>query len=261
MPVPLGLQAFARNRVGARTVGHGSLRLVRTCYPASAMMPAATRPIQVHLVALPLVCWGLEHLVRSAHPRFEVAAVTASIGECVSVAERSPADVVVIDLDSCEGAEPLAELRLPARTKPLLLTSSPDVALLDRAVLAGVRGVVKKREPPAVLLKAIEKVHEGELWIDRGATSRIFLEMARQKVSQRSDPEASKIATLTGRERQTILALASDASAPGKVIAGRLCISEHTLRNHLTSIYGKLGLSNRLDLYAYATKHSLNKPG
>ncbi|MGZ5194990.1 MAG: response regulator transcription factor [Ramlibacter sp.] len=212
-------------------------------------------------MALPLVCWGLERLVQSGHPRFEVVAMTASIGEYLAIADCNPADVMVIDLDSCEGTEPLANLLLPARTKPLLLTASPDVALLDRAVLAGVRGIVKKREPPAVLLKAIEKVHEGELWIDRGATSRIFLEMARQKASQRSDPEASKIATLTGRERQTIIALASDASAPGKVIAGRLCISEHTLRNHLTSIYSKLGLSSRLDLYAYATKHSLNKPG
>jgi DNA-binding CsgD family transcriptional regulator len=84
--------------------------------------------------------------------------------------------------------------------------------------------------------------------------------MARQKAAERNDPEKSKIATLTMRERQTIAAVASDAAAPGKVIAGRLCISEHTLRNHLTSIYNKLGLSNRLDLYAYATRHSLHEP-
>jgi two-component system, NarL family, nitrate/nitrite response regulator NarL len=225
------------------------------------MMPATLNAIQVHLMAMPLVCWGLERLVQSAHPRFEVAGMTSSLDECLLFMERTPADVMVIDLDCCEGPEALANLRLPARTKPLVLTASSDVALLDRAVLAGVRGVVKKRDPAAVLLKAIEKVHEGELWIDRGATGRIFLEMARQKASQRNDPEASKIATLTRRERQTILALASDTSAPGKVIAGRLCISEHTLRNHLTSIYGKLGVLSRLDLYAYATKHSLNKPG
>ncbi len=61
----------------------------------------------------------------------------------------------------------------------------------------------------------------------------------------------------TLRERQTIAAMTSDAGAPGKVIADRLCISEHTLRNHLTSIYSKLGLSNRVDLYAYATRNRL----
>jgi DNA-binding NarL/FixJ family response regulator len=143
----------------------------------------------------------------------------------------------------------------------VVLTSSPDLKLLDRMVVAGARGIVRKSDPPAALLKAIAKVHEGELWIDRGAAGRIFMEMARQNVAQASDPDRLKIATLTARERQTIIAVASDAAAPGKVIASRLCISEHTLRNHLSSIYGKLGLSNRLDLYAYATKHSLHKVG
>ena len=50
----------------------------------------------------------------------------------------------------------------------------------------GVRGVVKRRESPATLLKTIEKVHEGELWIDRSATSLIFMEMARQKVADKT---------------------------------------------------------------------------
>jgi DNA-binding NarL/FixJ family response regulator len=133
--------------------------------------------------------------------------------------------------------------------------------MLDRAVVAGVRGIVRKSDAPAAFLKSIERVHAGELWIDRGAAGRIFMEMARRNSAQASDPDRLKIAMLTARERQTILAVASDAAAPGKVIAGRLCISEHTLRNHLSSIYGKLGLQNRLDLYAYATKHQLNKAG
>jgi two-component system nitrate/nitrite response regulator NarL len=139
------------------------------------------------------------------------------------------------------------------------LSGSSNVELLDRAILVGARGIVRKSDPPQILLKAIEKVHEGELWIDRCATGRIFLEMARQKAAQGSDPEKTKIATLTSRERQTIAAVASDASAPAKVIARRLCISEHTLRIHLTSIYSKLELSSRLDLYAYATRHHLNE--
>jgi two-component system, NarL family, nitrate/nitrite response regulator NarL len=218
-----------------------------------------SRPVQVHLVALPLVCWGLERLVQTGHPRLEVSGMAATLAESLPLLQRHPADVVVIDLDGEDVCESLVELHAQTHAKVLVLTGSPDLALLDRAVLAGVRGIVKKRESPSTLLKAIEKVHDGELWIDRGATSRIFMEMARQKVSERNDPEKSKIATLTMRERQTIIALASDASAPGKVIAERLCISEHTLRNHLTSIYSKLGLSNRLDLYAYASKHSLNK--
>jgi DNA-binding NarL/FixJ family response regulator len=213
----------------------------------------------VHLVAQPLVCWGLERLVQTGHPHLEVAGMSSCLAECLPLLQRHPADVVVVDLDGEEVSESLAEVHAQTDAKILVVTGSPDLELLDQAVLAGVRGIVRKRESPATLLKAIEKVHDGELWIDRGATSRIFMEMARQKAVEKNDPEKSKIATLTMRERQTIVALASDASAPGKVIAERLCISEHTLRNHLTSIYSKLGLSNRLDLYAYANKHSLNR--
>ena len=215
--------------------------------------------IKVHLVALPLVRWGLEQLLRGAHPQFEIVSTASFVPESLPLMERHAPDVVVLDLDGVEGADDLAELQAHTRAKVLVLTGSNDRALLDRVVMTGVRGVVKKCEPPQILLKAIEKVHEGELWIDRGAAGRIFLEMARQKAAQRNDPQKSKIATLTSRERQTIAAVAGDASAPGKVIASRLCISEHTLRNHLTSIYSKLGLSSRLDLYAYATRHSLDK--
>lgn len=223
-------------------------------------MPIAqAHSIQVHLVALPLVRWGLEQMLRSAHPQFEVFSTASSVAESWPMLEREGADVVVLDLDGGEGAEAVAELQARVRARVLVVTASSEVALLDRIVMAGVRGVVKKCEPPQILLKAIEKVHEGELWIDRGAAGRIFLEMARQKAAQRNDPQKSKIATLTSRERQTIAAVAGDASAPGKVIARRLCISEHTLRNHLTSIYSKLGLCSRLDLYAFATKHSLDK--
>ena len=172
--------------------------------------------------------------------------------------EKVQADVVVVDFEAEEHLQPLVHLLQRTSAKIVILTASRDVQLLDAAVRNGARGVVKKSDLPSILLKAIERVNEGELWIDRGATGRIFLEMARQKAAQGNDPEKTKIATLTSRERQTIAAVASDASAPAKVIAQRLCISEHTLRNHLTSIYSKLDVSSRLGLYAYATQHSLH---
>lgn len=226
------------------------------------MQSVRVRPVQVYLIAPPMVSWGLERLVQTAHPLMELTGSTDSFEAAEVSMEKHPADVVVAHLESDAGGgiDRLVELQKQVGGHMLLVTGSHDTAMLDKAVLAGVRGIVKTNDPPAILLKAIEKVNDGELWIDRGATSRIFLEMARQKAAQGNDPEKTKIATLTSRERQTIAAVASDASAPGKVIANRLCISEHTLRNHLTSIYGKLGLSSRLDLYAYATKHSLTKP-
>ena len=145
---------------------------------------------------------------------------------------------------------------MPARI--LALTSTTNTAVHDAAILAGARGVMTKHESPETLLKALAKVHAGEMWIDRSATGRIFMELARQRVQSRlEDPAQEKFKLLTPREQHTMLALAADAASPAKVLAHRLHISEHTLRNHLTSIYSKLGVSNRTELYAFSHKHGL----
>jgi two-component system, NarL family, nitrate/nitrite response regulator NarL len=221
------------------------------------MQSVRIQAVRVFIVAPQIVCWGLERLVQSAHPCLELLGSAASMSDPLPSRDSGQADVVVVDFDGEESLQPLVSLQQRTSAKVVILTSSRDVQLLDAAVRNGARGVVRKSELPAILLKAIEKVNEGELWIDRGAAGRIFMEMARQKAAQGSDPEKTKIATLTSRERQTIAALASDVAAPAKVIAQRLCISEHTLRNHLTSIYSKLEVSSRLGLYAYAAQHSL----
>ena len=223
------------------------------------MLNGHTPPVQVQLVALPLVLWGLERLVESAAPRLALAGAADSVAACLLSLQNHAADVVVLDLDGEDGTESLANLHRQTKAKILVLTGSRDVALFDGAVLAGARGVVDKRETTPILLKAIERVHVGEFWIDRNATGRLFMELARKKAANESNPDQQKIASLTRRERQTIEMMASDASAPGKRVAERLNISEHTLRNHLTSIYSKLALSNRLDLYAYAHRHGLSK--
>lgn len=220
---------------------------------------ADKEPIRVVLVAPSMTCWGLERLVQSAAPVMELAGTAAAL-DAAQLSLAHTAHVLVVDLEGCSDPILFDRVHERLRARVILLTSTQDTALLDRAVLGGVRGVVRKSEPAQVLLKAIEKVHEGELWIDRSATSRIFMEMARLNASTQNDPERMKIGTLTAREREMIVAVAADTAAPGKVIANRLCISEHTLRNHLSSIYSKLGLSNRLDLYAYATRHSLHLP-
>ena len=95
--------------------------------------------------------------------------------------------------------------------------------------------------------------------MDRASTSRMFMTIVRHKAAQRDDPEVARIALLTDREREAIAALVADTTVPAKVIADRLDISSHTLRNHLTSIYRKLNVNNRLDLYAYAARNSLGQ--
>ena len=71
------------------------------------------------------------------------------------------------------------------------------------------------------------------------------------------DPEGDKIASLTAREREIVAHVVRQRGAKGVTIAEELHISENTLRNHLTVIYSKLGLRNRIELFVYAGEHGL----
>jgi len=208
-----------------------------------------------------MTSWGLQQMLHSAAPRFELIGTTDSLARAKDVLMATPADVVVADADDPGITEDELTAFIGAVASRVLVITGLREGFLEAAIAKGLHGIVRKCEPPDVLLKAIEKVSQGELWIDRHATGRIFMGMVRQRARENADPEGARIATLTARERQAIEALASDVSAPGKVIASRLRMSEHTLRNHLSSIYTKLNLANRLDLYAYATRHLLAKPG
>jgi DNA-binding NarL/FixJ family response regulator len=89
---------------------------------------------------------------------------------------------------------------------------------------------------------------------------RIILELSRKKSSDENNPERKKIESLTIRELHIVMAMTNRAGATGGEVAKGLHISESTLRNHLSSIYTKLELSNRLELWDYAHKHKLNIP-
>lgn len=208
------------------------------------------------------ILWGLEKLIASANPGMEVVGTATNIADALGLLERAAPDVILLDLDlgSESGLDAIPKLNAKSAAKILVLTGVRDEAVHDKAVLAGARGVVEKEAPAETILAAIGKVHDGELWLDRAAAGRIFVEFSRRGAPHKPDPEQRKIAELTDREREIIAVTVADAGATAKTIADKLHISEHTLRNHLTSIYSKLAVANRLELFAYAHKHILTTP-
>jgi two-component system, NarL family, nitrate/nitrite response regulator NarL len=208
------------------------------------------------------VLWGLERLIESAKPRMAVVGSAGNGADALERLDEVSPDVIVLDLDlgGDSGIDAIAPLAAKSSAKILVLTGVRDTTAHDRAVLAGARGVVYKEAPADTILTAIEKVHEGQIWLDRAATGRIFVELSRKGAPQPPDPEQAKIASLTEREREIVAAVVADAGAPAKAIAEKLHIAEHTLRNHLTSIYDKLGVATRLELFAYAHRNNLGTP-
>lgn len=165
-------------------------------------------PTRVMLVALPLMSWGLERLLEGDHGRWSVVGVVESAAEGVLRMEQIEPDVIVFDLDGEEGTESLAHLQAQTTAKILALTSSRDPALQDSAVLVGARGVVGKYEAPVVLLRALEKIHNGEMWIERSATSRIFLELSRHQDGRWRSSRRASVSVLTPKEK-------ADGRGPG----------------------------------------------
>ena len=209
------------------------------------------------------ILWGLEKLIESAKPDMHVVGSTTSYREALKKLEEVSPDVILLDLDLGEenGLDAIPKLIAASSAKILVLTGLRDESAHHNAILAGARGVVEKEARAEAILTAIRKVHQGEIWLDRAATGRLLVEVSRKMEGRNSVNSAqARIATLTAREREVITLSVANAGATAKAIAEKLRISEHTLRNHLTSIYEKLGVANRLELFAFAHEHKLAKP-
>lgn len=209
--------------------------------------------------------WGLERLIEGEKPHMEVVGKASNRGEVFAFLSQTKPDLVLLDLDlnGESSLDFLDELLQESKARVLVLTAAQDPAVHQRAIMSGASGVVLKSEDASVILRAIQYVHAGEIWFDRAATTRLLRRLTAPAAQAKPAEVAqqNKIASLTPKERQVVLAMASIPGARNKVVADHLCMSEHTLRNHLTGIYAKLNLGNRLELCMYVIEHKLNDKG
>jgi DNA-binding NarL/FixJ family response regulator len=135
--------------------------------------------------------------------------------------------------------------------RTLLMVDEPNPDNLGRVVRCGAHGALTRQSGAEEVVKAIERTHAGELWFGREAAN-IALSALRT-VHQRQEPRRdTSLGRLTPRERKVLDAVIDSRARPNKSLAKQLFISESTLRNHLSNIYQKLGVSNRLDLLMFA---------
>jgi two-component system nitrate/nitrite response regulator NarL len=207
-----------------------------------------------------LVRQGLRMLIEN-HPDLQVIGEAANCREALEAAARLQPDLVLLDLDlgSDSGLDIIPQLvSLREGLRVLILTGVRDAEQQRRAVGLGAVGVVPKEQAGDVLIKAIRKVHAGELWIDHGMTAALIQELRGRRTHAPTDRETARIASLSSRERDVVSLVAQGLSA--HKIADLLRISEKTVRNHLASIYHKLDVADRLELVLYAVKHGLTEP-
>jgi DNA-binding NarL/FixJ family response regulator len=153
--------------------------------------------------------------------------------------------LILLDLDlnpRCNGIlERIGALLHAASGTPvLMLTAADECRAVQYALENGAIGFVLKDRTPETLLRAIRAGLAGEMWVEQSTMAAVFRASV-AKADPSFDPRS-----LTPREREVMAMIA--LGLQNKAIARRLCISETTVRHHLTSIFDKLDVSNRLEL-------------
>jgi DNA-binding NarL/FixJ family response regulator len=198
---------------------------------------------------------GLKSLLE-LHPQYEVVGEAGTAKEAVEQVARNRPDVVLMDirLPGASGIEACEEItRSYPGTKVIMLTSYAEDEMLFSAIRAGASGYVLKQISGDALISAIDAVSRGEALLDPAVTQRVFQEVRRAV----KDEEALAFANLSQQEKH-VLMLVSEGKT-NREIAKTLFLGEGTVRNYVSSILSKLGVSNRAEAAAYAVEHNLKE--
>lgn len=199
--------------------------------------------------------------ILSTEDDLEVVADAESADDLVELIWQTRPDLLLLDIHMPTGsgldAVP-AVLRISPNTAVLVLTASDDREDHVRAFRAGARGVVLKDSARQTLLQAIHAVCRGDVWMDPRMSGALAEELA----AMGADVDTSSIRNesgLTERELEIVRLVASGYK--NKEVGSTLMISERTVKTHLTNIFQKLGVRDRVGLVMYALKHNLTAPG
>lgn len=192
---------------------------------------------------------GLRGLI-TRQEAMSVVGEAGTVAEAVEAAARTKPDVVIMDvrLPDGSGVEACRTIReARPETKVIMLTSYADDEALFASILAGASGYLLKQTRGQAVVDAVTAVAAGRSLLDPDVTGKV-LERVRQ--SRAEDPA---IASLTDQERRVLEGLAEGRT--NREIGEKLFLSEKTVKNYVSRILDKLGLSRRAEAAAYVAKH------
>jgi two-component system, NarL family, nitrate/nitrite response regulator NarL len=200
---------------------------------------------------------GLRRLLETERD-FLVVGEAANSEEAVTLVSQLRPDILLLDLSmpGGSGLEALSMLaRIDVAVKVVVLTAEIEREQIVRVLQLGVRGVLLKSSGADLIFKGLRTIMSGQHWVDRQTVTDL-VELVRELSGSPRQGSSNKFG-LTKRQLEIVAAVVAGLS--NRDIARKLSISEDTVKHHLTQIFSKTGVSNRLELALFAMHHQLGK--
>jgi two-component system, NarL family, nitrate/nitrite response regulator NarL len=203
----------------------------------------------------PVVRVGLRNMLQ-ADPMVQVVGEARDGVEALELVRNLHPDILLLDLamPNVAGMDALREMTTGGlNTRTIVLTGLIDKRQVLEALQLGARGVVLKDAVVEHLTACIRAVMQGQYWLE-GHPVQNLVQVLRDLAAQTAPPQRRTYG-LTARELEVVNLITEGCT--NKDIAKTFGISEETVKRHLTNIFNKLGVGNRLELALFALNHSL----
>ena len=189
---------------------------------------------------------------------FHVVGTAGTAADATLLCRQLGPDILVLDFGTPDGYgfHVLRELgELTDSVRVILITDRADQGDVGPALQLGARGVITKDDDAEILFRSIRKVHAGEFWISRASVTDLV--SAIRSLTAKANGSRTPKFRITPRQQEIISKIVSGHS--NREIAQQFSLSEETVKRHLTNIFDKLGVSNRLELAVFALHHDLHQ--
>ena len=187
---------------------------------------------------------------------FDVVGIATNVSVGLNLIKKYQPDIVLLDMNmpDKDGLQGIIEIeKLNMNTKVLALSGYDDADLIFRAMKIGAKGYVLKTMASAQLIYAIEEVLNGKIYLPLALSSRFFeyfQKSFREETAKQESNEENLLSYLTQREEEVLELLTQGVTYKG--VAGKLFISETTVKTHVNNIFQKLQVNDRTQAVLYA---------